>query len=94
MTTYLGDTIRVQATMTDFDDSVLTPDSHEVTLYDPDEVQQDQDTSPTAEGGGVFYADLDIPSSNTKGNWLLVWKVTMSGKHKFEELTINVDEAP
>jgi len=94
MTNYIGDTIRIQATMTDFDDSILTPDSHVVTLYDPNGTQKDQDTSPSAEGGGVFHSDLTIPLTGSPGNWTIVWRTKMSDEYKFDMLTINVEEAP
>lgn len=94
MGTYLGDTFRIQATLTDYDDSALTPDSQEVKLYDPSGTERDSDSSPTSEGGGVYYVDLTIAVAGGKGNWKVVWKVTVSSVDKFEEYVFFVDEAP
>lgn len=96
MRTYLGDTIRVKASLTDFDGSILTPDSQEVALYDPSGTVRDTEVSPTMDGPGVYHADLDIPEEvdlvGKDGNWKVVWKFTKNGEDKFEKLEIIVDK--
>ncbi|MCW3992757.1 MAG: MG2 domain-containing protein [Candidatus Bathyarchaeota archaeon] len=91
---YLGETIRVRATLTDYDGSALTPDSQEVALYGPDGAQQGQSTSPVSEGGGVYYVDFEIPSGGAKGNWKAVWKATKSAGDGIGEVEFFVDRAP
>ena len=73
---YLGETERFRATITDFDGTPQIPTSHVITLYDPSGSLETTDNAPTSEGGGVFYVDFRIPVDGEEGNWTVVWRTT------------------
>ena len=94
MEVYLGDSIRMQATLKDYDGTALDPDSHSVKLYDPSETERDSDTNPTQSDAGVYYSDLTIPSSGTVGLWKVWWEITIDSKTKQAVYEFYVGEAP
>ena len=77
---YLGGTVRIKNTLTDYDGSKLTPDSQEVKIYDPVGGLKHTETSPTLESEGVYYVDYTIPSDGEEGGWKVVWKAVKGGK--------------
>jgi len=83
--TYLtDDTVRIQATITDFDGTLLDPDSDVVVIYDPAGTNMGTiDTSNV--GTGTYTADYSVPSSGTAGFWKVSWKV-LSGTWPAREI--------
>jgi len=78
---YYGETVRIQATLIDFDGSAITPDSQTVSLYTPSGViQGNANTTPTQSATGVYYTDWDIPAAGPSGTWKVVWTSTASSK--------------
>lgn len=79
---YLGTTVRLKNTLTDYDGSPLTPDSQEVRIYDPDGTEVDYGDenkffTPKLESEGVYYLDYIIPVNGKPGKWKAVWKAVI-----------------
>lgn len=78
---FQGETVRIKATLTDFDGSALTPDTQSIQLYDPEDAASGSaQTSPTLSSTGVYYQDFDIAADADEGNWYVVWATTTSSK--------------
>ena len=91
---YQGETIRIKATLTDFDEVALTPDSQTVSLYKPDgSIQGSANTTPTQSATGSYYTDWDIPTDGTVGTWKVVWSVVTSSKTGTAIRTFKVEDA-
>lgn len=91
----LGDTFRIQATITDITGAlILVPDSQLVSLYHPDDTLHASTAAPTSDGGGVFHVDFSIPSSDPVGVWLVVWSATKDGITKVAKMDIYVADPP
>jgi len=71
----LGNTLKVKAILTDFDGAPLTPDTHEIKVYDPTNLLKETQTSPTLESSGVYYIKYTLPSGGPAGIWAFTWKV-------------------
>ena len=95
MEIYVGDLgVRFKVTIKDEDADALDPDSQSVKLYDPSGTERDSETSPTQSAAGVYYVEVDISTSGTKGNWKLVWTVTVGTKMKQGVLEFYAGETP
>jgi len=83
--TYLtDDTVRIQATITDFDGALLDPTSDTVVIYDPSGTNMGTYTT-TQVGTGTYRVDYGIPSSGTAGFWKVSWKI-LSGTYPAREI--------
>jgi|SaaInl8_200m_RNA_FD_contig_21_303227_length_939_multi_4_in_0_out_0_2 hypothetical protein len=90
---YVGETIRIQVTLLDYDGTVYDPDSQAVGLYKPDGVQQgSDDVSPTKVSTGIYYTDWDIPSAGPLGTWRVKWSATESSKVSIGIKTFTVED--
>jgi len=76
---YLGSTIRIQVEITDYEGKAVVPDSHEVKIYDPDEVLKQTFTAVSEVEAGTYYVDYTIPTDAERGKWKVVWKITKGG---------------
>jgi uncharacterized protein YfaS (alpha-2-macroglobulin family) len=90
MTIFLGETVRIQNTMKDYDGSPLTPDSQEVKIYDPNGVLKATYTSPVKEADGVYHIDHTTSESDSAGEWTCVWKVIKNDIVSIEAYTFQV----
>jgi uncharacterized protein YfaS (alpha-2-macroglobulin family) len=90
---HLGETYRVYAYSTFYDGKPLTPDSHEVTFYDPTGALMHTDTSPINEADGVYYSPYTFPEDGHVGRWVAKWKVTKAGATRKSTLAIPVTSA-
>lgn len=91
MTDYvLGDTIRIDAEIYDWDQTTLIdPDSQEIKIYDVTETLQATITNPTKTGTGKYYVEYTIPEVAPPGTWAYYWKAT-TGKPSREKGTFEV----
>jgi len=88
-----GSTIRVQATIKNYDEGVLDPASHVIKLLQPDGTQEGSDyTSPSKNSPGVYHQDLEIPETGEPGEWGVEWKVTADTKSSIERVRFKVVE--
>jgi uncharacterized protein YfaS (alpha-2-macroglobulin family) len=87
---HLGETYRVVAYATDYSGKPLTPDSHEVTYYDPAGTLMYTDTSPINESDGVYYSSYTFPEDSQAGRWVAKWKITKAGARRKGTLIISV----
>jgi len=85
LTTHLGETITVQATIKDLDGNLVDPDSQEVKVYDPNGTLQATYTSPTQQSTGVYRQSHTTSTSDTPGLWQFHWK-TVKGTHTEREV--------
>jgi uncharacterized protein YfaS (alpha-2-macroglobulin family) len=86
------DTVRVQAVLTDFDGTLLTPTSDAVVFYDP--VGTNMGTVTTAQAGtGTYTADYSIPSGGTAGIWKVSWKILSGTWPSREVIHFHVGDA-
>lgn len=88
---YLRDqTVKFQATITDFDGKTLVdPDSHELTFFDPTGVPKVMTAYPTKVSTGVYCYYFVILADATVGKWRLDWKgmkgiLPCKGRMEFE----------
>ena len=91
MTIILGETVRIKNTITDFDGNLLTPDSQEVTIYDPQGTLKETNTSPSGSAGS-YYVEYTLPSDSVKGDWKVVWKAVKGATTGIEAFWFNVNE--
>ena len=70
------DTIRIQATIRDFDDTLVDPDSHQIIIYNPLAVAMGTYTGPSRVSLGIFTQDYAIPSAGPSGDWKISWRAT------------------
>jgi uncharacterized protein YfaS (alpha-2-macroglobulin family) len=91
MTVVLGETVKITNDVTDFDGNALTPDSQEITIYDPNGVLKDTNTSPQGSAGSYFIT-YTIPSDGKAGDWKVLWKVVKGTDTGIEPFWFNVDE--
>jgi len=88
---YKGETIRIKATLTDFDGSPLTPDSQTVHIYGPSDSEvSGSPFTPTQLNTGVYCLDYSIPSDADEGTYKVVWIATKGGKSSPGVLTFKV----
>lgn len=91
---YLGTTIRLRNTLTDYDGSPLTPDSLEVRIYDSEgtEVTGSPFTSPDVklESEGVYYLDYTIPTDGKAGKWKAKWTAVKAEKPNIDTINFPV----
>ncbi|MBA7476824.1 hypothetical protein ES707_12219 [subsurface metagenome] len=74
----LGETFQVKNTTTEFDGSVLEPDSHSIQLYKADgTVEGAAKTSPSG-SAGVYKQTFKIPTDGVPGEWYVDWTFTYS----------------
>jgi hypothetical protein len=85
------DTVRVENVITDFDDSLLDPDSNTVVFYDPFGANMGT-VSAVKVGAGTYYADYAIPAAGTVGTWRCSWKALVGTYPARESLTFQVCE--
>jgi len=90
MTIFLGETVRIQNVMKDFDGSPLNPDSQEVKIYDPTGVLKATYTSPVKEADGIYHVDHTTSESDVAGKWTCVWKVVANNITSIEIYTFQV----
>ena len=89
----LGDTFEVDAVITDYDGSTLTPDDQSVTLYDPAGTLRDTDDTPSGTAPN-YTATLTALKTADAGPWQVAWWVEKGGEEKTELLDIYVGEIP
>ena len=87
---YLGTTVKVTLTMTDFDGTDLNPDSFSVVVLDPDGNAHSSSpfTSLTKVTDGEYYFWLTFPSDGVAGNWLIIPTVTKASRDSVVASTI------
>jgi uncharacterized protein YfaS (alpha-2-macroglobulin family) len=85
------DTVRVEAVITDFDGTLLTPTSHSIIFYNPSGSAVGTTTTPTNDGTGTYRYDYVIGTAAPKGIWKISWKI-LSGTYPARE-TINFNVA-
>ncbi len=90
---HLGETYHTVAYATGYDGKSLTPDSHEVTYYDPTGTLMHTDTSPVNESDGVYYSAYTFPEDAHVGRWLVKWKITKNGASKKATHIVSVTNA-
>jgi len=89
----LGETIRILASMTDFDGDPLTPDTQEVKIYDPGGALKHTETSPTKKADGLYYIVYTFPGDGTTGSWTANWKIVKLNAVRTRRLSIPVTSA-
>jgi len=82
---YVGSGIRIRNEVRDWDGSLVNPASHDIKIYDPDNVEKYSLTTPVNPSIGVFYFDYQIPSDAKEGLWKCVWTVGLGG-YSFKEV--------
>ena len=87
-----GSTIRVDATIRDYDEKFLDPDSHAIKLLKPDGTQEGSDYTSPSGSSGVYQQHLDIPETGEPGEWGVEWKVTADTKSSIERVRFKVVE--
>jgi len=87
---YRGETIRIRAEIKDFNGQPLTPDSHEVTIYDPNGEVRATITEVTQEDAGIFHVDYTIPDDAPTGMWRVIWKATRGTQISIETVRFSV----
>jgi len=90
MTIYGGDTFRISNTLTDYDDTPLTPDSQTVTLFKPDGSAGGSVGTPTVESAGVYYVDVTPDVLGPAGTWKLMWTITKGSKDRTDVIEFQV----
>ena len=90
---YKGSTIRIRNTITDFNGSLIDPDTHEIKIYDSTSALQATLTTPTKEDIGKYYVDYTIPADALAGSWKVVWEIDKGGQKAVEVLRFAVEEA-
>jgi len=87
---YKGSTVRIKATLTDYDGTALTPDSQEVKIYDSNGILRENNTSPTNLSEGVYCVDYTVPEDAVEGTWKVVWKAVKEMKPHINVLNFEV----
>ena len=87
-----GSTIRVQATIRDYDEKLLDPDSHIIKLLKADGTQEGSNYTSPSGSSGVYQQHLDIPETGVPGEWTIEWKVTKTSKSSIERVRFKVVE--
>jgi hypothetical protein len=74
---YLGETIRYKCQFKDFDDTIIQPTTHTITVTNPSGSTVHSDSSPTWDSENqLYYTDFTIPADGSEGNYKIVWKAT------------------
>lgn len=89
----LGETVRILASMTDYDGEALTPDTQEIKIYDPGGVLKHTETSPTKKDEGLYHVLYTFPEEGAVGTWVAKWKITKSGAVRTRNLSVPVASA-
>lgn len=89
---YLGSTPRLKVSWRDVDKSMMTPDSQEWKVYDPNNQVQGTNTTPTLESEGVYYWNYSISGSGVAGTWKLIATVTKGSRNGICKVTFPVEE--
>lgn len=95
MVYFLGTTLKITLTITDYDDTAIDPDSFSIVINDPEGTAHDDSpvTSLTKEETGTHYFYLEFPSDGVAGNWIIAATVTKDSKPSVQKHTITL-EAP
>ena len=88
----IGETFRVTATMTDLEGNPFVPTSQSVQLYLGGTLQY-TNNAPIA-GGGGYYVDFTTASTDSSGNWLVVWTATNGVITGIGKMKIYIDDPP
>jgi len=74
---YLGETIRYKNQFKDFDDAVIQPTTHTITVTNPAGSSIHSDSTPDWDSENeLYYTDFTIPADGAAGNYKIVWKAT------------------
>jgi hypothetical protein len=88
---YTGDTVRLKATIKDYDGVLIDPDTHSIKVYNPSDVQVGSEiTTPTSDGVGMYHADYDIPTMGPDGIWKCIWRTIKGGAARTGVMTFEV----
>jgi len=91
LTVIRDNVLRFQATIRDFNDALMNPDSHAIKLLKPDGTQQSTDyTSPTKDTDGIYHQDVDIPADAASGEWSLQWTTVKDSHNTTERIRFKV----
>ena len=89
---YLGETVRMIATLVDEDAAALTPDTQSIGLYKANgTLQGELVTNPTLVTAGQYRQDFTIPSDGVAGTWSIVWTVVKASKTAIGVYRITVE---
>jgi len=89
----LGETVRILASMTDYDGEALTPDTQEVKVYDAGGALKQTETSPTKKADGLYYILYTFPGDGAVGNWTVNWKIVKWNAVRSRRLSVPVTSA-
>jgi len=89
----LGETVRIECTIKDFEDNLIDPESHEIKIYDPNGTLVATYNSATRQSQGVYTLDFTIPEDGQVGLWKIVWKITKDSYIGKEEVKFYVEKA-
>ena len=71
-----GNTVRIYNSIMDVDGNAVSPDSHAITITDPNGDTVLSSTSPTYDPQtGKYYVDYTIPDDAVLGNYTVEWKI-------------------
>lgn len=87
-----GNTIRVDATITEYDGSTaLDPDSHSIQLYTGvGDTSGAAETSPTYVAAGSYTQKFVIPADGVPGRWKVRWEETTGGEKGSNDIYFDV----
>jgi len=86
----LGETVRILASITDYDGEAMNPDTQEVKVYDPSGALKHTETAPTKKADGLYYISYTFPGDGAIGNWTVNWKIVKWNAVRTRRLTIPV----
>ena len=90
----IGETFRVNATLTDLAGDPITGGVSSVTLYNPDNSVNQTSAAPTHVGNGVWWINFTTASSDDYGNYLVVWKNTTGAVIAIGKIKVFIDDPP
>ena len=90
----LGETFRVNATITDLDGTPVTAGVNLIELYEPDSTLNQSSAAPTHIGAGVWTQNFTTAAADPVGSWVVVWTITAGGATGIGKLKGFIDDPP
>jgi len=85
-----GGTVKITVTHRDFDGSLFDPDTQDNRIYDPSDVERDQETNPTKLSVGIYYYYHTLAEAAEVGTWRVKCKGVESTFVAKEDKTFKV----
>ena len=90
----IGETFRVNATLTDLAGTPIVAGVNSISLYNPNNSLNQTSIAPTNVGGGVWWVNFTTQATDDYGNYLVVWKNTSGAVIAIGKIKVFIDDPP